>query len=108
MAWLDRRRQDMAVGISALSTLKIQDDPEAIFQVGWLLCDVGAHQEGLDHLRRAIAKGYFVVETLSGRPQFDALRRDPAFLALLQEADAGRRRAHAAFRDAGGEQLIGA
>ena len=41
MAWLDRRPADMTYRMSALDTLKIQDDPEAIFQEGWLLCDVG-------------------------------------------------------------------
>ena len=107
MAWLDRRPADMAVSMSAFGTLKIQDDPEAMFQEGWLLCDVGEHEAGLDHLQRAVAKGYFVAPTLSGRPQFDALRSDPAFRALLEEAEAGRQRALAAFREAGGERLIG-
>jgi eukaryotic-like serine/threonine-protein kinase len=108
MAWLDRRPADMAAGASAFSALKIQDDPEAIFQEGWLLCDVGEHETGLSDLRRAVAKGYFVAPTLSGRPQFDALRSDPAFRALLEEAEAGRQRALAAFREAGGERLLGA
>ena len=40
MAWLDRRPTDMVLD-AALTSLKIQDDPEAIFQEGWLLCDVG-------------------------------------------------------------------
>ena len=53
-------------------------------------------------------KGYFAVPTPSGRPQFAALRSDPAFRALLEEAEAGRRRALAAFLEAGGERLIGA
>src|SRR5206468_2705628 len=90
-AWLDGRPADMS--ISALSALKIQDDPEAIFQEGWMLCDVGEHEGGLDHLRRAVAKGYFVAPTLSGRRQFDALRSEAAFQALLGEAESGRRRA---------------
>jgi len=107
MAWLDRRAADMIVGMSALSALKIQDDPEAIFMEGWLLCDVGEHEAGLGRLRRAVAKGYFAAPTLSGRPQFDALRSDPTFRALLEEADAGRLRALAAFREVGGERLIG-
>jgi eukaryotic-like serine/threonine-protein kinase len=105
-AWIDRRPADMLARMSTFGRLKIQDDPEAIFQEGWLLCDVGEHEAGLGHLRRAVAKGYFVVPTLSGRPQFDALRGDPAFRALLEEAEAGRRRALAAFREAGGERLI--
>jgi non-specific serine/threonine protein kinase len=107
MAWLECRPADMFVRLSALSTLKIQDDPEAIFQEGWLLCDVGEHEQGLVCLRRAVAKGYFVAETLSGGRAFDALRSDPGFRALQLEAESGRQRALAAFREAGGERLLG-
>jgi TolB-like protein len=106
-AWLDRRPADMAVAISALSQLKIQEDPEAIFQEGWLLCDAGDLEGGLDHLRRAVAKGYFVAPTLSKSPHFDALRANPAFQALLDAAEAGRQRALTAFREAGGRRLLG-
>ena len=107
-AWLDRRTADMVLGISALNALKVQDDPEALFQEGWLLCDVGEHEAGLAHLRRAVAKGYFVAPTLASAPQFDALRGDPVFDALLAAADAGRQRALAAFQAAGGARLIDA
>jgi non-specific serine/threonine protein kinase len=107
MAWLDHRPADMLAHMSALSPLKIQDDPEAIFQEGWLLCDAGEHENGLEYLRRAVAKGYFVVPTLTGSRQFEALRDDTAFKTLLAEADAGRRSALSAFREAGGEPLLG-
>jgi hypothetical protein len=106
-AWLDRRPAEMQVGIAALGALKIWDDPEAIFQEGWLLCDVGEHELGLAHLRRAVGKGYFVAETLSSSPAFATLRGDLDFQALQSEAEAGRRRALAAFREAGGERLLG-
>ena len=106
-AWLDKRPADMMPKMSVFNTLKIRDDPEAIFQEGWLLCDVGEHEAGLGYLRRAVGKGYFVASTLSGRPQFDALRSDPAFRALVEEAEAGRQRALAAFHEAGGARLIG-
>jgi tetratricopeptide (TPR) repeat protein len=105
LAWLDRRPADMV--LPALGPLKINDDPEAIFQLGWLLCDVGEHERGLDCLRRAVAKGYFVAPTLSGSPQFDELRSDPVFQAIVAEAEAGRRQALAAFREAGGDRLLG-
>jgi len=108
MAWLDRRSADMNVGIAALSTLKIQDDPEAIFQEGWLLCDVGEYERGLDQLRQAVAKGYFVAPTLSASRQFDAVRGDPVFQTILAQAEAGRRAALTAFREAGGARLLGA
>jgi serine/threonine protein kinase/tetratricopeptide (TPR) repeat protein len=106
-AWLEGRTADMAVTLSAFGSLKIYEDPEAIFQDGWMLCDVGEHEQGLERLQRASAKGYFAVQTLSERSQFDALRNDPRFHALLEEAAAGRARAAAAFRDAGGERLLG-
>jgi len=105
--WLDRRAEEMVERLSIFRTLKIQDDPEAIFQEGWLLCDIGEHDRGMPYLRRAIDKGYFVAPTLSSRPQFDALRGRPDFEALLADAEAGRQRVLAAFREAGGERLLG-
>jgi hypothetical protein len=108
MAWIDKRAADMwSSNMSALGGLKIRDDPEAIFQEGWLLCDVGEHQRGLGFLRRAVEKGYFVAPTLAGSRHFDALRRDPGFEEVLAMAEAGRDRALAAFREAGGERLLG-
>ncbi len=55
-----------------------------------------------------MAKGYFVAPTLTHWPQFDRLRGEPRFQALLASAEAGRARALAAFREAGGERLLGA
>jgi eukaryotic-like serine/threonine-protein kinase len=107
MAWIDRRVEDMLVKMSDLNHLGIVEDPEAIFQEGWLLCDVGEHARALPHLERAVANGYFAADTLSGRPQFDALRADPAFQKVLKDAEAGRERSLAAFREAGGERLLG-
>jgi hypothetical protein len=108
MAWLERRGEGMLAGLSALSALKIQDDPEAIFQEGWLLCDVGEHDQGMFHLRRAVARGYFVVPTLVAAPAFDAIRGSAAFQTVLSEAERGRDRALASFREGGGERLLGA
>jgi eukaryotic-like serine/threonine-protein kinase len=107
MAWLDRRPADMLANRSALGALEILEDPEAIFQEGWLFCDAGEHERGLGLMRRAVAKGYFVEPTLSGSRQFDALRDDPGFQELVREAAAGRQGALAAFGDGGGERLLG-
>ncbi len=107
MAWLDRRRDEMLQGMTILGSLKIQNDPEAIFQEGWLLCDIGEHAAGLPYLQRAVANGYSVAPTLARARQFDALRDDPAFKALLADADAGRQRALQAFRAAGGDTRLG-
>ena len=106
-AWLDGRVPDMLSNlVSMTDTLKIQDDPEALFLQGWMLCDVGAHEHGLEMLERAVSRGYFVSPTLSAR-QFDALRDVPRFQSLLADAEAGRQMALQAFRDAGGDRLLG-
>jgi serine/threonine protein kinase/tetratricopeptide (TPR) repeat protein len=109
-AWLEGSARDVSEEIAraGLGVLKIQDDPEAIFQEGWMACDIGEHVRGLANLERAVAKGYFVAPTLTRWPQFDPLRGEPRFQAVLASADAGRARALAAFRDAGGERLLGA
>jgi serine/threonine protein kinase/tetratricopeptide (TPR) repeat protein len=108
MAWLERRPEDMLAGTETLGDLKIMEDPEAIFQTGWLLADAGAHELGLEYLQRAVAKGYFVAPTLRTAPAFHALRDQSAFRALLAEAEAGRREALEAFHAAAGERLVGA
>ena len=105
-AWLDGRVEDMLSSLAAFTPLKIFDDPEAIFQEGWMFCDVGEHRRGLEYMQRAIALGYFPSATLTEWPQFDALRDDPIFKTLLADAEAGRQRARDAFREAGGERLL--
>jgi serine/threonine protein kinase/tetratricopeptide (TPR) repeat protein len=106
-AWLDRRIPEMLEVRKALSSLKVMDDPEAIFQEGLLLCDVGELELGLDHLRRAVNKGYYVAPVLEVRPQFEAIRDQAAFQAVLATAREGRDAALASFGDAGGERLLG-
>jgi hypothetical protein len=107
LAWLERRPGDMQLRFSALSPLRIQDDPEAIFLQGWMACDVGEFEAGLVHIQRAVAKGYSPAPTLAHSPQFDVLRSNPAFRSAVAAAEAGRRRALDIFRDAGGERLLG-
>ena len=106
-AWLDRRVPDVLAGPVNSNVLKISEDPEAIFQEGWFFCDVGEHEHGLRLLERAVARGYFAAQTLATRSQFDPLRSTPAFQSLLADAEAGRQRALAAFRQAGGQRLLG-
>jgi serine/threonine protein kinase/tetratricopeptide (TPR) repeat protein len=106
-AWLERRADDVFAGVAALGGLKIMDDPEAIFQGGWLYCDLGETERGLEQLGRAVAKGYTVVPTLAGSRAFDALRADPRFQELMARAESGRQQALASFREAGGPRLLG-
>src|SRR6185436_16579914 len=105
--WLDGNVEGMLAGFSAFGALKIRDDAEAIFQEGWLLCDIGQHEPGLASLTRAVDKGYAAAVTLARSPQFDALRGRTEFQRLLARAEALRARALVAFREAGGERLLG-
>jgi serine/threonine protein kinase len=107
MAWLEGRTADMIARISAFDGLKVRDDPEAIFQEGRFLCDVGEHRRGMDYLNRAVNKGYSVLATLQHSREFDAIRSDVAFQALLADAAARRDDALTAFREAGGHRLLG-
>ena len=105
-SWIDRRTDDMVSTLASFESLKIFDDPEAIFQEGLLFCDAGDLERGLEYLQRAVGRGYFAAATLRQWPQFDPLRGLPEFHALLADAEAGRERARAAFRDAGGDRLL--
>ena len=107
LAWLARRPADMLVSRATLDHILIMNDPEAIFQEAWLFCDAGDLERGLVLIRRAVEKSYFVAPTLSKRPQFDALPNDPSFREALALAEAGRERALTAFREGGGERLLG-
>jgi tetratricopeptide (TPR) repeat protein len=107
LAWAEGRARGMIVDVAAAGGLKIRDDPEAIFQEGWLLCDAGTSETGLDYLERAVAKGYYVAPTLTSAPAFNAVRADPRFQAVVSKAEAGRQEALGAFRQGGGERLLG-
>jgi hypothetical protein len=107
-AWLDYRLDEMRSGDYMLRTLKIMEDPEAMFQRGWLLCDVGDFENGIEQVQLGVDKGYYAAKTLSNRSQFDRVRNEPVFRAVLAQAEEGRRNALTAFREAGGERLLGA
>lgn len=107
LAWLDRRPQDMVRSVESWANLKIQVDPEALFLEGWMMCEVGDYEQGLAQLQRAVSKGYFAATTLARSRHFDPLRSNPAFRAVLAEAEAGRASVRAAFHEAGGDRLLG-
>ena len=106
-SWLDRSATPTWSGVEVTGGLKILEDPEAVFQEGWLRCDSGAHHLGLPLLQKAVAKGYSVAPTLARSAAFDALRGEPAFRELLARAEADREEALRTFRENGGDKLLG-
>jgi tetratricopeptide (TPR) repeat protein len=104
-SWLERREDKLDIAI--LGNLQVREDPEAIFQEGWLECDRGNYEEGLALITVGVVKGYFVAQTLARAKQFDPLRGNPVFQKALADAEAGSARALAAFRAVGGDRLLG-
>ena len=107
VAWLDRSLERMEATRAGLANVMIMEDPEAIFMQAWLFCDVGDTAGGLALLQQSVARGYYPCRVLAADKAFDPLRKEPAFQALVADADAGRRKALAAYREAGGERLLG-
>jgi hypothetical protein len=97
----------MVFDSSGYGPLAVHEDPEAVFQDGWLLCDAGDYERGLARLGQAVAKGYFAAQTLSCSRHFDVIRQTAAFQTLLVGAASGRDEALRIFRDAGGHSALG-
>jgi non-specific serine/threonine protein kinase len=106
-AWLERRPADMLKQRASMKGLKVLDDPEAMFQEGFMLCGAGDFEHGLALLRNANAKGYFAPYKLARSRDFDAVRQTPEFQAILADAEAGRAQAMVVFRQRNGEALLG-
>ena len=83
------------------------DDPEAVFLFTLSLVFLGQHSRALEELARSVRGGFYVASTLARDPGLDPIRGTPAFRAIVAEAEAGRARALADFREAGGEGLLG-
>ena len=110
MAWIEGRREEM-LSVSArmdrMTELAVVEDPESLFQEGWMLCAAGEHSLGLARMQRGVTGGYLASPTLAISPHFDPLRKDPAFEKLLLEAESRRLEALRGFHDAGGKRLLG-
>jgi len=83
-------------------------DPEAVFAYGVCQASLGDDDRALATLARAVEGGYHVPQALAGHPWLAGLREAKRLDALLARAEAGRQQALRAFRDAGGEALLGA
>jgi tetratricopeptide (TPR) repeat protein len=88
--------------------LAVHDDPEALFLYGSCQAQLGDDDGAVASLRRAIEGGYHFPQALVSGAWLSGLRHKGRLDALVERAEAGRREAQAAFRDAGGESLLGA
>jgi len=81
-------------------------DPEEIFFVGTQAARIGM-AEATEILGRAVDAGYPCWEALTHHPWITPLHREPGFAAVLRRAELAREQALAAFREAGGQVLLG-
>ena len=93
MAWLDRRIDDMLSGYDTLAGLKIVEDPEAIFQEGWLLCDAGAPSRASTASSAPSTRATSPPTRSRTRARSTRCVTTARFTALVARAEAGRRRA---------------
>jgi len=96
-----------AVGLMH-DALAVHDDPEALFMYGTCQAYVGDDANALASLQRAVDGGYHAPSALVSAPWLAGLRRDGRLDALVERASAGRSQALDAYREAGGEALLGA
>jgi eukaryotic-like serine/threonine-protein kinase len=82
-------------------------DPEAFFLYASVQAHFGDTERALSRLTTAVDRGFSVPQALRDHPWLGVLREMPAFSALVERAEADRALAVVAFREAGGEALVG-
>ena len=58
-------------------------------------------------LERAVAGGWVCHATIAREPWLESVRETPRFAALVSKAESRQAQAAAAFREAGGDRLLG-
>jgi len=82
-------------------------DPEGLYLVTRELAFVGAREEALAMLDRVVTGGFHCPRALMQDPWLDSLRGDSTFVRLLHRAEEESAASAAAFREAGGERVLG-
>ncbi len=82
-------------------------DPEFLYQWALMASQVGDTTRALDTLERVVDRGWCCAASMARDPWLDHVRDEPRFITLLRKAEGRHRAAAAAFREAGGERLLG-
>jgi len=83
-------------------------DADSLWQVARVLAYFGERERALAVFNQSLERGFIVYRILTRvDPWLDQLRSSPEFDDLLRRSGSRYRAAAAAFRDAGGEQLLG-
>lgn len=103
---IEARRDESVATLRRILATKFSD-PEGLLYVSRQLAHLGEHDDAVAVLRRAIDGGHFCYPTLARDPWFDGVRADARFVELVARAQARHEAAATAFREAGGERVLG-
>ena len=82
-------------------------DPESLYYVARQLIFFGSHVNGMRFLARAVDEGFVCFTALARDPWLDSVRSAPDFKEIIGRAQSRSRDTLAAFREAGGDRLLG-
>ncbi len=105
IAAIERSAEDFVVAFDR-SIQEIRD-PEFLYQWALMASHVGDTTRALDTLERVVDRGWCCAANMAHDPWLDDVRDEPRFATLLSKAEERHRAAVAAFRDAGGDRLLG-
>ncbi len=100
---------DRAAALAAVGVLRDNPtrDPEGYYFVARYLARLGEIDAANDALASALAGGFNASRAMACDPWLDPLRGSPRFAGVKADADAGYRKARAAFEQAGGDEVLG-
>ena len=105
LAVLERDTDAFAQRFDALATST--RDPENLYYSSLMAAYVGDTERTLSSLERAVQGGWLCHATIANEPWLEAVRDTSRFKALVADARARHEQAAAAFREAGGDRLLG-
>ena len=82
-------------------------DPEGLFYLTRVSAHVGDVEGTLALFEQVVAGGFYCFPSFARDSWLDGLRTHPEFQRVLSLAEARHREAVAAFRDAGGDRVLG-
>jgi DNA-binding winged helix-turn-helix (wHTH) protein len=100
---------DSAASIAAIGRIVQTDfrDPEALFYLARHLAHLGETAAALELLERVVAGGFSCHPAMAADPWLEGLRKKPAFVKLLKQAEGRHAEAKAKFETLGGREILG-
>ena len=99
------RREEARAVIDQLAP--VFTDPEGLFYLTGLLARLGEVERATALFERVVNEGFYCFPGFASDPWLDGLRTNPDFKRVLGHAQSRHQEAVVAFREAGGEEVLG-